>query len=383
MMTRLISTIAAVALSTLAFGQEATTDPQQILQAADEAIDDVKSFSYEGEAWAEGAMQNAIKPLKARVFCVKGDSPETSKIRIEIDDAGRKQLLITDGKELYMRDFGANVYAIVDQKRCNEADIYSLLFLAELAMKESFDAERNNAKSVYIETSRVDDQPVDEILSRYRTRDEARWFFDLKTHLPRKVVRQFRNAQGVTSSFHLVLHHLEVNPDISDDKFARPANLGRRPGLPVGWKAPDWTLKTPDGKSVSLSKMRGRTVLLDFWAVWCGPCKRAMPGIQKLHEEFAKQPLSVYGLSTWRRSGDPAAYMKANKFTYGLLMEGDDVADDYLVKGIPALYVIDSFGRVAFVGFGAGHDEAMRKAIESSLERGKPVTAPRQPRKAG
>ena len=69
---------------------------------------------------------------------------------------------------------------------------------------------------------------------------------------------------------------------------AKPPSAGPRDNslLSEGATAPEWTLKDPEGKSHSLADCKGKVVLLDFWATWCGPCKMAMPGVQKLHEKF-------------------------------------------------------------------------------------------------
>ncbi|MGE3180041.1 MAG: redoxin domain-containing protein [Phycisphaerae bacterium] len=362
-----------------AVAQSKSTDPIEVLTAADQAVGALKAFQYEGEAWSDGVMKNAVPPMKARILCQKGSAPHNAKIRIEIDDAGRKQLLICDGEKLFVQDRASGVYFSGNAADIERSDLYSLLFLAELTMEQPFEAERKEAKSVYFETARIDDQPTDVILSRYKVGDEARWYFDLKSHLPRKVVRQFRTPQSGVSTFHLKLSNFEENPEIPDNAFHAPEKPGRYKGLPVGWKVPDWTLRTPDGETVQLSKQRGRAVVLDFWAVWCAPCKKAMPGIQQIHKDFSDKPVDVYGISTWPRDTDPVAYMKDRGFTYGLLLDGDDVAEDYRVGGIPALYVIDGFGRVAFVGYGAGHDDNIRTAVEDSLHRSTPVPTDQSP----
>jgi len=139
--------------------------------------------------------------------------------------------------------------------------------------------------------------------------------------------------------------------------------------LAVGSAAPDWVLKDSSGKSVRLSSLRGRVVVLDFWATWCGPCKVAMPAVQKLHEKFKDKPVSIFGLSCWE-SGDAAGYMKKQNFTYGLLLKGDDVAKQYKVQGIPTFYVIGPDGSVLWnsVGFDPAHAADIELAIERSLE---------------
>ena len=142
------------------------------------------------------------------------------------------------------------------------------------------------------------------------------------------------------------------------------------PGLlSLGSNAPDWTLKTPTGDDVKLSGLKGKVVVMDFWATWCPPCKKAMPMVQKLHEKFGKDNVLVYGLSCWERGGDPAKYMTDNNFNYGLLVRSDDVAKAYKVTGIPTFYVIGKDGKILFnsVGFSEEEFGHIEKVITTEL----------------
>jgi len=141
--------------------------------------------------------------------------------------------------------------------------------------------------------------------------------------------------------------------------------------LAVGSAAPDWALHDASGKPVKLAALRGRVVVLDFWATWCGPCKMAMPSVQKLHERFADKAVSVFGVSCWE-SGDPRTFMKKQNYTYGLLLKGDEVAKAYKVTGIPTFYVIGPVGEILWtsVGFDPEHTEEIAGVIERALEHG-------------
>ncbi len=145
----------------------------------------------------------------------------------------------------------------------------------------------------------------------------------------------------------------------------------------AGAEAPDWELKTPEGESVRLSGLRGRVVVLDFWATWCGPCRRAMPALQRLHERYGPRGVSIYGLSCWEdrarpRPGGPAGpdeLMKQQGLTYRLLVDADEVAAAYKVPVIPACVVIGRDGKIvhASLGFEEGFETAIGEAIEAAL----------------
>jgi hypothetical protein len=95
-----------------------------------------------------------------------------------------------------------------------------------------------------------------------------------------------------------------------------------------------------------------------------------MPNVQKLSEEFAGQDVVVYGLSTWEKGGDPAAFMKQNKFTYGLLVHADEVSRNYKVNGIPTFYVVGKDGKILFnsVGFDEGEFAQIKSVINGALK---------------
>ena len=97
----------------------------------------------------------------------------------------------------------------------------------------------------------------------------------------------------------------------------------------------------------------------------------AMPGVQKVHEKFEGRPVKVFGVAVWEKKGaEPGAYMKSKDFTYTLLLNGDKVADDYRVSGIPSFYVIDPQGRVAYAasGFLPNREKELVGTIERVLK---------------
>ena len=159
----------------------------------------------------------------------------------------------------------------------------------------------------------------------------------------------------------------------ADAPAVRGAPIKRRPDglLDVGSATPDFTLKTPDGEEVTLSDLRGQVVVLDFWATWCPPCRKAMPHVQELHERFAEKGVKVIGISTAERGGDPAAMMRDKGYTYDLLLNGERIMQDFGVRSLPTFYVLGKKGGVVHVsrGFRAQDAPVIERAIEGALAR--------------
>jgi thiol-disulfide isomerase/thioredoxin len=177
---------------------------------------------------------------------------------------------------------------------------------------------------------------------------------------------------------------VKPNPTLDDDAFATgpidgyqrvepPTQMKRsETGFKVktGDAAPAFALKDAQGREVTLESLKGRVVVLDFWATWCGPCKAAMPAIQKIHESYANEPVSVFGINVSERKPEAGAeYFKEKKYTYGCLLAGESLANDYGVSGIPTLVVIGKDGKIALLemGFSPEGEQGLRLAIDAAL----------------
>lgn len=158
-----------------------------------------------------------------------------------------------------------------------------------------------------------------------------------------------------------------------DEVIGRLVDAAVEKGMPeqlieVGKELSDWELKTPDGEVRRLSEHRGKVVLLDFWATWCGPCKLAMPSVQKVHDDYRDRGVVVYGVNVFESdAGKAVDYMKGTDYTYQLLLDGDPLAKEYGIKGIPAFVVIDREGRAAFSATGATNEHWVRETLDRIL----------------
>jgi cytochrome c biogenesis protein CcmG/thiol:disulfide interchange protein DsbE len=133
--------------------------------------------------------------------------------------------------------------------------------------------------------------------------------------------------------------------------------------------APDFELKDADGKVVHLSDYKGKVVLLDFWATWCGPCGVEIPWFTEFQRKYKDRGFTVLGVSMddggWK---DVKPFVAAQKINYQIVL-GDDKTSDRFgdVEALPTTFVIDRQGRIASVHVGLTDRKEFDDAIQKLL----------------
>ncbi|MCM3869508.1 MAG: redoxin domain-containing protein [Pyrinomonadaceae bacterium] len=111
-------------------------------------------------------------------------------------------------------------------------------------------------------------------------------------------------------------------------------------------RAPEVALQTIDGKSFNISELRGRVVLLNFWATWCGPCRSEIPELNSMHRDLQSRGLSVVGVSTYDGADGVRNFWKDNKQDYTVLLGDRGVESTFEVVGLPTTFILDREGRI-------------------------------------
>jgi thiol-disulfide isomerase/thioredoxin len=125
--------------------------------------------------------------------------------------------------------------------------------------------------------------------------------------------------------------------------------------------APDFTLEDLSGKTFSLSMMRGRTVLLDFWASWCGPCRSEMPVLERLHRQFAERGLMVVGVNVEEPRETAARFIEQQGYTFTVLLDRRlEASMLYNARALPTLVLVDAEGNIRAYGHGTRSEAELR-----------------------
>jgi peroxiredoxin/outer membrane lipoprotein-sorting protein len=140
---------------------------------------------------------------------------------------------------------------------------------------------------------------------------------------------------------------------------------GERPNV-TGTMAQDFTLNTLDGAKIRLSDLRGKVVLLDFWATWCPPCRIELPNIEKLHQEYKEKGLVVLGIDD-EDGGTVKGFLKNHKYSLPVLMDVKRAVHRmYGARAIPTVVVIDPDGVIKAYYVGERSEKDLLAAVKTA-----------------
>lgn len=138
-------------------------------------------------------------------------------------------------------------------------------------------------------------------------------------------------------------------------------------GIGVGNLAPDFQLDSLDGQTVSLSDLRDKPVLINFWTTWCSPCRMEMPYLQQVYEEWSGKELVLLAINIGESSSQIGEFMRSQGLSLPVLLDIEgDIAQRYNIQYIPSTFFIDKNGIIQAVKVGQFSSVA---EIESHLSK--------------
>ena len=151
------------------------------------------------------------------------------------------------------------------------------------------------------------------------------------------------------------------------------APLSSSPSPREGFLAPDFTLDTLDGNTITLSELRGQIVVINFWATWCLPCREETPALEKSYEQYKDSGVVILGVNLTDQDSirEVESFVQEFRLTYPILLDRDGTVSNtlYQIKGLPTTFFVNREGiiRTAVVG-GPMSETFIRSKIEALLQ---------------
>ena len=144
-------------------------------------------------------------------------------------------------------------------------------------------------------------------------------------------------------------------------------NINEAAAQSVNTEAPDITVTAMDGTEVKLSSLRGKTVFVNFWATWCGPCMQEMPEMNKIYPDY-KDKIEFFAVSIDDSRSDYEKYAGESGFAYPMYWgDKNAIVKAYGLQGIPASYIVDKYGTITKSHIGGLNETALRPFLDSRL----------------
>ena len=140
---------------------------------------------------------------------------------------------------------------------------------------------------------------------------------------------------------------------------------------PISGKAPNFTLASNGDSNIQLSELRGKVVMVNFWATWCGPCRQEMPELDKLYQRYSSAGFEILGVNVEQDRAEPLAMLKKKPVTFPILFDTESIVSRlYDVSAMPTTVLIDRDGnlRQLYKGYKPGYEDKYRADIRALIK---------------
>ena len=371
----------------------------KILRDLSDKCESAKAYTFEGELSLDGQRgQNPGRVLtRAKIQLAVADGGKYL-LRVRAEDKDEYQL-ISDGQKSWawvpkLKKYTEQESAILAsdgeddeeaggaREERDLADTFSHLIIPTLARLYSTAA---SADLTGYETVKIDGKslalPAIRVLSK-KNDEEGQSMTEMivdpdSLRLARLMWANVKYSKGEKTLVRLIVNFddFRIGESLPDSSFVfeppKKAKLvdavpipGQSGSFLLNQPAPDFELKTLDGEKVRLSDLRGHPVLLTFWASWCGPCRRELPGVAKLDVDYKDRGLVVLGVND-EGKGTARKFLDKSDLPISTLDDSGQKAHRlYRVRSIPATFLIDRDGKIVRFFSGTKDEETLRAALK-------------------
>jgi cytochrome c biogenesis protein CcmG/thiol:disulfide interchange protein DsbE len=136
-------------------------------------------------------------------------------------------------------------------------------------------------------------------------------------------------------------------------------------------KAPNFSLKTADGKVIELAKLKGKVVVINFWATWCPPCRAEIPDFIKVYDQYKLKGLEIVGIALDKDGWDAVkSFINKMRINYPIVLGNENITRLYgNIKGIPTTFIIDKNGYIVDRQAGKLSKQALEQILKPLLKK--------------
>lgn len=378
---------------------KASDDARQLMKQISDAYADLKSLDAAGTIAVDIQIEGASGQKHSSDFTTSFVTP--NKFRHEV----KGDLLVgSTGQKLYTYKSDDSAYTMADAPKEKVAskelprDLIGVLEMQDpslvlaLSKAPSDELAENVTEAAKDADTTIGEASYPTLALSLKDHGKLRLSVDPQTHLVRQarfdLTAPLKQRRADLASAIVTVDYTRVSTEspAKDELFAWAPPPGAKDATAMaaaqapdavatseleGKKAPEFKLDQFKGKPVSLADLKGKVVILDFWATWCGPCRMGLPHLDKVYKDKKGDGLKAFAVNLREEKGEVEQFVKQTGLSVPILMDTEGkVAEQYGVEGIPQTVVIGKDGKIRkiFVGYSDQLEDEVRSLIDKAMK---------------
>ncbi len=278
-------------------------------------------------------------------------SPDT-KLYLEYNTLAQGQKHRTDSLGNIINDSVMKIRVITKKERLSKDDSLKIVSLSK-SLQKPYEEMMKVYDDVLSKKIKENPKSFASIMAVQQLNPES--YLDTYHALDKGLTEKYPNNNDV-KSFHGMVQQTEMT-------------LSRTQAIKVGAEAPELMLPMPNGKDLALSNLRGKVVLIDFWASWCGPCRKELPNVKRCYEKYKSKGFEIYGVSLDKERDEWIEAISKEGLTWPQVSDlkfwESEAVRIYAVQSIPFTVLIDKDGKILATDLrGADLDEKLAEVLK-------------------